>query len=248
MVRTTFAGSWELTMAVPTPDKEFLDLTISPFTANGSPTVADDQHNPDSTFNFDTINDWLSSSTTPFTNGSATGTLSFWIFWDGTGEGRFLNQRSSTAGAIGIWYCGVSALGSITLAYEETESGNEGVNSNSSNSTLVANTWTHIAGIINLTAETCEIFKNGVEVSYSVQDNVIGTPGATLTTPGTLGVMSGNSNVGSSLAGGIISRLKFWDDTVLTDAQILEEYNNEVASVGEGFGNVDAESLLLVLG
>lgn len=224
-------------MAVPPPTTKLLNLTVSPVTIIGGASIVDDQHNPASTILADAVNDWLQVAATPFTNGSALGSLSFWVKWDGT-AGHFVNQRNSGAGAIFIWYISFSALGAITMSYEETESGNVGVITTSLDSTLIANTWTHIGARMSLTAKTIDLLKSGVEVSYANHNQVVGSPGATMTTPGTLGVMSGHSNAANFLIGGSPSRLKFWDNIHLTDPQFLEEYNSEFASIGSGFSTI----------
>lgn len=215
---------------------QYDDVTTTPFTSNGSPATVDDQHNPASALDYDSAVDWSSSTATPFTNGSTKGTFSFWINWDGS-SGHMISQRPTGSPAKFIWYMSVATNGQLSLSYEATDATNAGIVSNSATGVLVASTWTHLTGVMDLTnaAEKAHIFKSGAEVSYAVKDNVLGTPGVTMVDPGTLSLMSANSNAATLLPGGIFSRPTFFDNEVRSDANILTEFNNEFAAIGEGF-------------
>lgn len=218
-------------MVVPTPTDEYLDITVAPFTANNGPTEVSDQHTASSAFDFagDPSGEWLSSTDTPFTSSTARGTVSVWVTWDEQNGPFPLNQRFTAAGN-SYWYLQVAPSGRVAAVINTN--GNASVLSTSVTNRILLDKYALITMRFDLVAQTCDLFVNGLELNYFQHDVVTGSLDTTFNdSMPTLGVASLFSDSASQNYGGIISRPKFWDGTTLSDAEILEEFQNECASV-----------------
>ncbi len=219
-------------MTVPAPTDFFPNLTIAPFTAFGGPAVVSDQHGTDNTFDFDGVNDRLSSSVQPLgLNSGNVHSYSVWVFlkpgfsgtkvalaqWDANNDSSFELALFSTNGLIvADWNTG------------GTTNQNNAV---SSSGAVSNNAWARVTCTINGTVTTnTKIYVNGVEVSYLVRTKT-GSGFTDITTTNNLQVASLFDSIQTDFFEGIVSRPTFWEGIELSAAEVLEEYNNEVALI-----------------
>ena len=220
-------------MTVPTPTEEYLDLSIATFTENGSPADIDDQHTATSAFIFDGINDWLTSSEKPSVLGDAVVSVSFWMKTSDIVSGSPLGQRLNSLGVgDGTWDITINN-GSISLALRDGN--NTGIGDSVTNtlaSTVGDGNWHLVTATGSVVGGTVDvnIYLDGVELGYVTQDRKTGT----ITAMGSSGAI-GSLTIGALRPNGFIpfdgsiSRVKVWRQ-VLTDAEVLEEYQNECIS------------------
>lgn len=227
-------------------DVEHLDTTVSPFTPVGSPSEADDQHNPSSTYAFDGTDDYLTSTDKTVAVGDTHFTLACWVWQDAAegGSRTFLNNRAVSPGTDNYFYFQAEANGRITLGYQ----GNSLFKaSRSSIGDMDYAQWVHIISSANMTSGDVTVYKNGVETSYSAQNT--GTLTGVSMADRTLAVTSVYMNSYSNGITGKVSRPKITSGTttaaIISGAEALTEYNAEVAAIGEGFGDAYNHQVLL---
>jgi len=214
-------------MVVPTPTTQLLDLTVSPLTANGSPAEIPDQHNTsDVTFDFDKVDDWLSSSIEPVADGATSFSISFWAKSEADGGGVLMNQRPGS-GLGQYWFLQFDASNRIQVAIQSSTAA---IQSISSSTILVSTGWCLITVVFDVTGQTIDIFRDGVETSYFQHNNITGSPAASMTV-GTFAVSSDFNDSFSTGYRGVISRIKFWNNIKLTTGEITEEFDSEFDSV-----------------
>lgn len=219
-------------MTIPATTDEFLNLNILPFTANGGLTVIDDQHTSNSTGLLDGVNDFYSSTVKPFIRGSGerTHSFSFWIRADDpTTSSLPITQHGGAADR------GFIVLVNTTLMVEFSSGGA----TDTFRSTLAAGTdnWDdgkyHLITVTTTAGTDLKIYIDGVEASSYASKNI--KTGAGFDTGFSAGIE--NLEIGSFGSGagsffqGIVSRPKFWRLIELTAAQVLEEFNKEVAAI-----------------
>lgn len=224
-------------MTVPTPTSEYLDINTATFTDQSAPVDIDDQHNPDAGATFDGVNDYKTTAVTPFTSaGGASNSFSVWI--------KTPNTETVNTNIMCQLDTGVSNKRAFTLTHLGAGSGGLQIQWRGPtdviwmNAEIVAgmldwddDTWRLITGTV--TDTVAKIYIGGVEASSYANQSENGTYTGPPAAPSTL-ALGGLTNGGGYYAGSL-SRPKFWEGTTLSDAQVLEEYNAEFASIGEGF-------------
>lgn len=204
-------------------DNEYTDLTISPFSPVGSPIVRDDQHNSSSTYLFDSINDFLSSSVVPFASAGTKGALACWVFWKGTAA-HFVS--TALTGSSELIRCTIQSDGRIGTNVRTGIGATNNLQTNSVASTVPSDgRWVHFLTTWDVSLEDINVYINGIETSYSLENE--GELPATLGTMSTLAIGSGRNDSWEDGMDGVISRVKTVDDTFVTASEALEEYNNE---------------------
>lgn len=213
---------------------ELFDHTAAGFTANGSPTLVDDQHSPASAYDYDDVDDWLFTTAIPIGDAVAGYTVMMWHNPTDGSVGVFGQRPTSYTGTATVYDFSVqSSNRSISVAHRENNNGKY-ITSVSSISSFVFGSYQLFGFTVDLVTRDLNIYVNGVEVSYSTQDANSGSPSAVTDsmTRLSIGSLLNDSYVGG--AKGIISRGIF-EETVLTPSQMLAEYNAEVALIGSGF-------------
>lgn len=216
-------------MAVPTPTSQFKDLTVATLIPNGSPSITDDQHCTNVTYAFDGVNDFLSSALTPFSASSGSKhSLTFWMnVTDPTPAVNFSTVEMADVAGLsnGLWYLALQTTGRLECSFMSNGL-TARVKSQISDAASIG--WNHIG--LTVDGNDLNIYMGGSEGTYVINSQVIGG--------GFTGVKSGSLtplSVGKGLNGvsdTIFSRLKFWEGTTLTSAQILEEFNAETNLIG----------------
>jgi len=211
------------------PSAKYLDLTVSPFTENGTPTQADDQHTLSSTYDFDTTGDYLSSSVTPISNGSNKFTIGLWVKPSVLNTVHYVINQTPTVNAGQYYYCSVRSDGAVNFTVQNVNS--SFFRSQTVTGVVVTNQWTHLMFTVDVALRTVDMSVNGDTPSYATgkYNDVDLSPDATMS-PSTLGVNSAYN--ASYLLGfeGNISRIKFWDGTDFSAAEMLAEYDAEYAA------------------
>ena len=214
-------------MAVPATTATYIDLPNDGFTVNSAPTVIDDQHNASAAYNFDGVDDYLSTTGQVANGGETQFSLSCWVKTTAA-NGIILNQRSS------------SSVGQFTLRLNTNKlkvwafTNGSAYTSSTGATSFNTGQWVHLCATVN--GDDINLFLNGVEDTYSAQDSLAGGgfgAGGTNATLANLEV--GDRSYASTVLDGDISRVKVWSGTTLSVAQVLEEYNAEFAAIGEGF-------------
>lgn len=208
--------------------KTYLDLTVAPFTANGSPAKASSLHARGDTYDFDRVNDWLSSSEAVNANGATKLNFRGWLNTKRlapTAGQSMLNSRP-TSGAGNYFYVNIGNTQKLTFVAQ-----NSTQFTNSVSSTIVpANKRVYISGSMDLAAVDIDLYINGVEVGYDTQNNAFNGGVASLNA-GTLGI---SSDFNDSFSGGMLGsldRLVFEDGVFWTPAQHAQFYADEVAAM-----------------
>jgi len=217
-------------------DVEHTNLTISPFTLNGSPLVIDAQHTPNSTCALDGVNDWKSSTDKTVAVGDTHMTFGFWLYQDAQelSTKYFLANRAISPGTDNYFYLAIQTNGRVGCTYQ----GNGLFKASQSPvGDMDYAQWVHYIMSINMTTGDVNIYKAGVEVTYSSENT--GTLTGVSMADRTLSV--GSLYMDSYATGivGRVSRVKIGAGTttgsIITGAEALTEYNAEVASIGSGF-------------
>lgn len=230
-------------MTVPTPSYTKDDFTVSPFTTAGSPTLASDQHGSDNTFVLNGINQNIQNATDSPTISSAStkASGSLWINTTATG-GFILAERPTSYLSGGAYDASFTASGEIQMAIRNKDAGSHTVVSQSSTS-FNDGLWHLFTWVFDINGvKKLKLFKDEAEVLYSFQD----TLGGSFTTFGTLAgpLMYGALNPGGSAPwAGTPSRPRVWDNVALTNDEVAENYNNEIAAISTD--NFEQNFLLL---
>jgi len=225
-------------MTVPTPDFQNLKLSIG-FNILGGASFVDDQHNPGAALQGDGIDNALDLGSPVLQSGDGTAqTVQFWAL---------IPDLTSSTGI-------QDALGQVTADITSTfrmfiltggtnhgklcgqfHSGSNNVVTTGGNTRLDTGLWILITVRVN--GNVVDLFYNGIEeASYAPDKNFqfgsgySGPPlnAADLTVGGALGANFIEN-------GFLMSRIKIWRTVTLSDPEILEEFNNEFAAIGEGF-------------
>jgi hypothetical protein len=123
----------------------------------------------------------------------------------------------------------LTANGALFQAQFLTDNSNKIISSAASGQGMFNNTWRHI--VVTVAANDCNIYMDGSEVSYQTQDNVVGAGFSGVpSSVATLTVAQWANGLAGEFFDGRIDRIKVWEGTTLTDAQVLEEFNNEGAA------------------
>jgi len=221
-------------MAVPTPDFNEGFNNAAEWTFGGSLELIDDLWNPKAAGNFDGINDTATAASSPSNDTDAAFTYSCWF--------EILNQTTSFDSRFGQQMSGgptngyiVAMRGSVSvnglLEVEWSDVG--GTLLSRSSTTFDDGILHHILASVTLAggSSTAKIFVDGSEVAYSVQDSIGGSP-VGFNSLGGAAVLEVSPT--AAKVGGEVTRPKVWR-SALSSAQALEEYNNELAAIGEGF-------------
>ena len=222
-------------MTVPTPTVRYINLNTATFTEINSPTVVDDQHGTDNAYDFDdSLSQSLSSTQTPYNTGSTTThSHAVWIRKGSKVSGNqiIMAQSPSTFVNASFFY---TIINTTLFSCFSTDG------SNFVDSAILAAALDWADGewrmlVTRVTGNIIDMFVDGVPVpggDYFFKDSVTGAGFTGLpATPANL-TIGAFSNNGSSAYDGIVARPTFWEDTVLTDAHILEFYNDEIAAIG----------------
>jgi hypothetical protein len=125
---------------------------------------------------FDAIDDVIDCGTAAgidqvFTSGGG-GTVAAWIYKDGSGENNNGYICSKLATNEGWTFTVTEGTGAGRIAFLNFFSGND-LSVESTNNTISTLVWTHLAVTWDggATATNVHIYKNGVEVSYALQQN-----------------------------------------------------------------------------
>lgn len=220
-------------MTVPTPTVEYLDFNTSPFTKAGFSAEADDQHGTDVTGDLDQVNDWYTSTVSPISTGG-NHSITGWVYVEAGATGAnniFSQQHNSPTGSVYQIY---QDAGTDKLLCEWSGSSGNRLRAQTSNGSVPKSTWIHFACTVNGTenlAASSKIYILGVEEAAYTEQAKAGTgftgPGGTLPKL-TVGALRPS---GTQLLKGKPSRCKFWEGTILTADEILEEYNCEVTLI-----------------
>jgi len=220
----------------------FFNHTAPGWTSSGAPTLSDDQHNPDSCYEYDDVDDRIHNTAIPIGNGLSG--YSFLLWHQATlGSGFIANQRpiSGYPGTNTAYDLSVADNGSISFSHREGDNAKH-LSSIASASSFTHGTY-HLFGVtVDLVTRDVNIFVDGVETTYSTQDAQVGGPSAATANMTRLGLGSVYNDSYLAGAKGIISRGIF-EEQVLTPAQMLTEYNNEVAAIGQGFSTGSREGI-----
>lgn len=218
-------------MTVPSPTIEYPNLTDPIFTPNGSPVVTDGIVGPANSYEFDGIDDWLSSSEIPITSGQTGFSIGLWINNKGSAD-YFLNTRpSSYAGS--VFDLQISGPNQVQWSYRENNNANA-ISSLTANATVPANVYVYLILTMNLTTRIGRVYIDGTEPAYASQ-GFAGSPGATTGTTFPLAVGSFLNDTASFTTQGNIEYISFWDGIVLTPTEASDWNDIAVARIGTGY-------------
>jgi len=225
-------------MAVPTKTDSFQNLTTATFTAVGSPLVASDQHGTNNTYDMDESNDLLTTTETPIGTGKDH-SLAFWMFirTGSTGANMIISQTDTTLSRYGYRFF-FDANNAKMVAFWDSGAG-ANLLAESTTGTVSKDVWIRVLSTVDGTtngATSARLFLNGLEPVYSKQEKAGGGYTGPTVTPSVL-IVGAERAAGGNHMRGIPSRIDYWEGTILTPAQALEEYNNELAAIGAGGGD-----------
>lgn len=142
-----------------------------------------------------------------------------------TATSVLMSQRDSGgAPNKAMWDIILNASGLINPSFFSSVNASDGI---SGNSLLSFNDGVLRNLIITVDGNDLNIYINGVEVDYLVQDNVMGAgfTGVPASAGDNLTAL-GFSGSGFGLVG-VNTNLKFWQGTTLTDAEVFQEFKNQ---------------------
>lgn len=222
-------------MTVPTPTDEYTDLNSSPFTSQGGVAIADSQHAVDVAIDCDGVDDFVSSSELPFSASSGSvHSMAIWFKTDQNGSTTraFMCQANSGNFTNAAFYFVFGSGPTEKIECGFLSNGLSGYVKSSTLDVLAAfadGQWHLIHVTVN--GNSLDIYIDGVEVTYTEHSTVVGS-GFTGIKSGTVNPLSvGAYNNAASTWQGTLAPPRFWEGTELTAAQVLEDFNNQFASV-----------------
>lgn len=223
---------------VPTYTQSDNDLSDG-WTALGTVTNPDDQHNPEAAaeFNGDADSRLTLTGDGIFSMGQVEAGFSGWIKLPSTPLGQRIiccnqdnfNTLSQNKGAMFVWANQDGKLGCTMHASQ----GNA-TQSHSAASLVDTGDWVHVGASATGDGNKVQLTINGVEPTYSLQDSNSGA-GFSTGFAGTPENMKLGDNVQIDSLIGIVARPRWWAGVAPSLAQLNKEYENEVAAIGEGF-------------
>jgi len=230
-------------MAVPATTFEDLDLSDG-WTELSSPLYVADLHNPGAAVRLDGIDDGLVQATeNVWTTGETDCSFACWIrIYPQSGQRAITVNATAfvsiplNKGSIYVWSDANGKLGT-TFYSSQTNT----LQSHSVNSVADTGDWLFVGCTIAGSSDDLNLYTSGVEVSYSLENSKAGT-GFTTGFAGTPEAIRVGSVSASVFLNGDVSRVRYWDGTTLSAAQMLELYNAEISL----FAANDATNLLLL--
>lgn len=220
-------------MAVPTPSLIVTSLNASPYVDHGDPTVVNSTHGALDGTDLDGVGDYKTTpALEPFAASSGS-QQSFRLPVKGlaAGNGIYMGMYDGSSNANAVFYI-VIASGGSGVSNLRLRWFNGGSNSIRTESVpvydILADGNLHVIhGTVN--GNDANIYLDGVELVYAAKDGTTGS--------GFSGVKSGSVtplSVGAWADGQLalkseVHPMAFWDSVTLTDAQVLEDYNNYLA-------------------
>lgn len=215
-------------MTVPTPTNKYTDITVSPWTDNGSPLVVNDQHGESNCFDGDKVNDFITSSVEDIADGAALMSFGIFVKRINTASTGLIICNRPVSGVGQYYFVQITAANKITVASQK--SGGNFILSTSNAQMTEKNVWYYLSGSIDLTNRKVRIYVDGVETAYDAENTLSGSPDATFTGI-TSALMSDFADSFSTGFDGILSRPTYWSGTLLTPAEFSEEFDDECAAV-----------------
>ncbi|MEE9581129.1 MAG: LamG-like jellyroll fold domain-containing protein [Nitrosomonadaceae bacterium] len=211
-------------MAVPTPLFTTNDMSTG-FTEVGSPTYVDDQHSLGSAFEGDNIDNSINRASV-ITSSDTAMSSAIWFRISTVPKAGYLVAQATGAGdantdfdliintdgtlqVVGFDSAVKFTFSTTSLGYDD-------------------GTWTHC--LFTIAPGDVNIYINGVEVTYGVQDTNGSGGFSGFAHDGPLIYGDSGAQTGTHTNNAILSRPRAWN-SVLSAAQALEEFNAEVAAV-----------------
>lgn len=213
----------------------FLDLTVATFSPQGSPPVADDQHNTGVTFDYDGSTQFSTTAIKPIDSG-VDHTIAWWAFVEtaATGANMMVSQNGAGAAAVNFTMS-FDATGEKMSAKWATTAADFLLTTSPTGSVL-KNAWNFFVVTIDGTTNSStsiKIYQNGPEVSSYFQRIKVagGYTGPSATNPPL--ILGSMEPAGSNFLEGRDSRLYFYKNRILnaTEAQALFDF--EFGAIGE---------------
>lgn len=235
-------------MTLPTPDKDYsATMDDADWTKNGSPTFSNDLWNNLSALNGDGVDNALQQSAIITSADGSKHTISFWMKADSVTGNEDIYTQGAQGGSINnpklIIFADPNDSFTILAA---TSNGNGLTGRSNSAITILDGTYHHHMIAFDGVNDDIDMFVDGVEVGYTVQDQVTGA-GYSGVPVGIDDTIVGSDIVPSLFIGPTMSvtRLKVWRTNFASAAEALEEYNSEVASQSDNLSGSFGTHMLL---
>jgi hypothetical protein len=215
-VTTNLAAYWPMDTFASnsTPDASGNGHAATQATAASQPATATGMFG--GALTFDDTADFLSSPDSPGLNvGTGSFTVAAWVKPSGTTADRVLNKWNGTIGWLFDINTGNGGAASPAAVRLKMSDGTNTVDQ-STNASLVAGAWTHVAATVDRTSKELKFYANGVQIGTTV--NITALTG-TLTNAASLGIGTIPSALGNYY-GGALDEVRLYT-AALTQAQVL---------------------------